>query len=61
MSQLERREALTERLVCKMSPAMKARVYEKAARKGLSVSDLARQALVAVIANPTDAPIEATT
>jgi transposase-like protein len=49
MSQFERREALTERIVVKVTPAFKERVYRAAARKGRTVSDIGRTAMAAVV------------
>ena len=49
MLHFQRREPLSERVIFKMTPDMKVRVYEKAARRGITVSDFTRQALAAAV------------
>lgn len=48
-TELEHREHLTERVILKMTPRLKQRLYSKAAREGRTVSDITRAALVSAI------------
>ena len=48
-TELEHREHLTERVILKMTPRLKQRLYSKAAREGRTVSDITRAALVLAI------------
>jgi hypothetical protein len=50
MSQnLVRREQLTERIMLRMSPSLKRRLYKEAASRRLTASDISRSAILALL------------